>query len=99
MKNSIALAVLLFIFTARFICGQDNSNPSNAKPEIVKRKHSIDLKITYWNVNSGVSITTPGVSIDLGSGGISGKIVYNYYPNNIFSFFFSAGGKIGRAHV
>jgi hypothetical protein len=99
MKKSIVLAVLLFIFTARFICGEGYSDSSNAKPETTKRKHSIDLKIAYWNVNSGVSITTPGVSIDVGFGGISGKIVYNYYPNNVFSFFISAGGMVPKVSI
>ncbi|NNG25970.1 MAG: hypothetical protein HKM87_00475 [Ignavibacteriaceae bacterium] len=54
--------------------------------------HSVDLRISFWNnSHSAVSVGFGGVSVDAGTGGISGRIMYNYYPNSIYSFNISLG--------
>ena len=54
--------------------------------------HSVDLRISFWNNSqSAVSVGFGGVSVDAGTGGISGRIMYNYYPNSMYSFNISAG--------
>jgi len=65
----------------------DSINRSNNYP-----KHSVDLRISFWNNSqSAVSVGFYGVSVETGTGGVSGEIMYNYYPNNIYSFNVSAG--------
>ena len=75
------ICFLLLIFsTVGFT--QDNNFP----------KHSIDLRISFWNKSqSGVTVGFQGVSVKTGAGGISGKIMYNYYPNKTYSINISAG--------
>ena len=52
--------------------------------------HSIDLRITYWNNSkSGTSIRVPGVEIE--NGGMSGKIMYNYYYDQNYAITFGVG--------
>jgi hypothetical protein len=52
--------------------------------------HSIDLGISYWNNSkSGTSIKVPGVHI--GTGGVSGKLIYNFYPDENIAFHVSVG--------
>ncbi len=65
----------------------DSINRSNNYP-----KHSVDLRISFWNNSqSAVSVGFYGVSVETGTGGVSGEIMYNYYPNSIYSFNVSAG--------
>jgi hypothetical protein len=65
----------------------DSISGSNDYP-----KHSVDLRISFWNNSqSAVSVGFHGVSVDAGTGGISGRIMYNYYPNSTYSFNISAG--------
>jgi len=53
-------------------------------------KNSIDLRISYWNNSkSGTSIKVPGVEI--GTGGVSGKLMYNFYPDENYAFNVSVG--------
>jgi hypothetical protein len=55
-------------------------------------KHNIDLRVSFWNNSqSAVSVGFLGVSVETGTGGISGRIMYNYYPNSSYSFNISAG--------
>jgi hypothetical protein len=54
--------------------------------------HSIDLSISFRNnSHSAVSVGFQGVSVETGNGAISGNIMYNYYPNMIYSFNISIG--------
>jgi hypothetical protein len=65
------------------IHGSEGSFPS---------KHSIDLRVSFWNNSqSAVSVGFHGFSVETGTGGISGEIMYNYYPNSIYSFNVSVG--------
>ncbi len=65
----------------------DSINRSNNYP-----KHSVDLRISFWNNSqSAVTVGFYGVSVETGTGGISGEIMYNYYLNGIYSFNISAG--------
>ena len=65
----------------------DSINRSNDYP-----MHSIDLRVSFWNNSqSAVSVGFYGVSVETGTGGVSGEIMYNYYPNSIYSFNVSAG--------
>jgi len=65
----------------------DSINGSNDYP-----KHSVDLRISFWkNSQTAVSVGFHGVSVETGTGGISGRIMYNYYPNSTYSFNVSAG--------
>ncbi|MEJ2507222.1 MAG: hypothetical protein P8Y81_13260, partial [Ignavibacteriaceae bacterium] len=75
-KLFLVSLVLLMVYD---VVAQDDSNEfSNSK----LRTHSIDLRISYVNHNrSAVQVKTGPVSVDVGTGGISGKIIYNYYPN------------------
>lgn len=64
------------------------------------RNNSIDLRISYVNHNgSGVQVNSGPVSVNVGTGGISGKIIYNYYPNYDYSFFFGVGGMTPKVSV
>lgn len=65
----------------------DSINGINCYP-----MHSLDLRISFWNnLQSAVSVGIGGVSVETGNGGISGTIMYNYYPNRTYSFNISAG--------
>jgi hypothetical protein len=60
--------------------------------------HSIDLGISYWNNSkTGTSINVPGV--DIGTGGASGKIIYNFYPDEDLAFHVSAGAMAVEVRV
>jgi len=54
--------------------------------------HSIDLSISFWNNSqSAVSVGFQGTSVEAGTGTASGSIMYNYYPNKVYSINISAG--------
>ena len=93
-KLFLVSLVLLMVYD---VVAQDDSNEfSNSK----LRTHSIDLRISYVNHNrSAVQVKTGPVSVDVGTGGISGKIIYNYYPNYDYSFFFGIGGMTSKVSV
>lgn len=62
--------------------------------------HSIDLRISFWNKSqSTVSVGYQGVRVETGTGGISGRIMYNYYPNRIYSFNVSVGVMSNEVRV
>ena len=53
-------------------------------------RHSIDLRISYWNNSkSGTSVRVPGV--DVGTGGMSGKLMYNFHLDQNFALDASMG--------
>ena len=89
--------VSLVLFTAYDIVAQDENNElSNPK----LRTHSIDLRISYINNNSSsVQVKSGPLSVDVGTGGVSGKILYNFYPNYDYSFFFGIGGMTPKVIV
>lgn len=64
------------------------------------RENSIDLRISYVNHSgSVVQVKSIPLLINVETGGISGKIIYNYYPNYDYSFFFSIGGMSPKVSV
>lgn len=82
-----ALFFLLVFFSAAGY-GQNNTLEQDSKLP----GHSIDLRISFWNrAQSSVTVGFQGVSVKTGTGGISGRIMYNYYPNRIYAFNISAG--------
>ena len=95
MKNLFLVSLILFV--AYDVVAQDENNElSNHK----LKTHSIDLRISYINNNSsGVQVKSGPVSVDVGTGGVSGKIFYNYYPNYDYSFFFGFGGMTPEVKV
>jgi len=61
-------------------------------------KHSIDLGISYWNNSkSGTSVRVPGVKI--GKGGVSGKVMYNFYPDQNFALNVSIGAMAAKVEA
>ena len=96
MKKLFVILVML----SSIALAQSNSNDqvnSYSKPDsqgYFPSKHSIDLRVSFWNSSeSSVSIGLHGYSVETGSGGISGEIMYNFYPNSIYSFNASVGVK------
>lgn len=58
------------------------------------RKHSIELKAAYHNQKGGgVTVNTGPLTVNTNIGGVGGKIVYSYYPNYNYSFYFSISGS------
>ena len=73
----------------------DSINRSNDYP-----MHSIDLRISYRNNSrSAVSVGISGVSVDVGTGGVSGSVMYNFYPNDRFAFNVSVGAMSTEVKV
>ncbi|MFC2134847.1 hypothetical protein ACFLR4_00585 [Bacteroidota bacterium] len=100
MKKHFALIILLLIISG--IANQTLCNPhylyDRGKSKI--RRHSIDLRVSFLQMgNTGVSINTYGTSINVGGGGISGKLIYNYYPNNNYSFHFGIGAMAAQVEI
>lgn len=91
------LCILLVILSTVVLAQSNNDDQVNIpsttnSQENYFPKHSIDLRISFWNNSqSTVSVGFHGVSVETGTGGISGEIMYNYYPNRIYSFNVSAG--------
>ena len=91
------LCILLVILATVALAQTNNDDQINVSTipdsqENFLSKHSIDLRVSFWNNSqSAVSVGFHGFSVETGTGGISGEIMYNYYPNNIYSFYVSAG--------
>ena len=87
MRPLIILIVL--ISTISFSQSNDLIRDENAEKY---PGHSVDLRISFWNNSqSGVSVGFQGVSVETGTGGFSGRIMYNYYPGPLYSFNVSVG--------
>lgn len=88
-----AICFLLVLFTTVSFAQtdklvQDENDSINGSYDYPK--HSIDLGISYWNNSkSGTSVRVPGVHV--GTGGVSGKLMYNFYPDENYAFHVSAG--------
>jgi hypothetical protein len=102
MKKLCALLIILSVV----ITAQTNTDDQNNISSIVDTqqnllsKHSIDLRVSFWNSSeSSVSVGFHGYSVETGSGGISGEIMYNFYPNSIYSFNASVGVKSTEVKV
>jgi len=68
--------------------------------EIVDKRHSIDLKLAYWNnAKSEASVKSNGFTVEADTGGLSGKIAYNYRINDKFALNVSAGVLQSKASV
>ncbi|MGB5849261.1 MAG: hypothetical protein WBH40_12280 [Ignavibacteriaceae bacterium] len=91
------LCILLAIFSALSLAQSNDDDQINISSipdsqENLLSKHSIDLRVSFWNNSqSAVSVGFHGFSVETGTGGISGEIMYNYYPNSVYSFYVSAG--------
>ena len=95
MKRLFLVSLVLLV-AYNVVAQNGNNEPSNSK----LRTHSIDLRISYVNQNrSDVQVNTGPVSVDAGTGGIAGKIIYNYYPDYDYSFFFGVGGMTPKVSV
>jgi hypothetical protein len=96
MKKLFALLVILSTVVLAQSNKDDQINTSSMPDtqQNLLSKHSIDLKVSFWNSSeSAVSVGFHGYSVETGTGGISGEIMYNFYPNSIYSFNLSAGVK------
>ncbi|MCW8809734.1 MAG: hypothetical protein OQK64_02125 [Ignavibacteriaceae bacterium] len=94
--KKLFLISLVFIMVYDVVAQDDAKEISNSK----LRNNSIDLRIAYVNHNnSTVQVQSGPVSVEVGTSGISGKIIYNYYPNYDYSFFFSIGGMTPKVSV
>jgi hypothetical protein len=96
MKKLCAMLVILSTVVLAQTNNDDQNNISSL-PDTQQNflsKHSIDLKVSFWNSSeSAVSVGFHGYSVETGTGGISGEIMYNFYPNSIYSFNASVGVK------
>jgi len=98
MKNIFLLLVLITatVFSQTTNPVQDNNGSLDWDYDYPK--HSIDLGISYWNNSkSGTSIKVPGVHI--GTGGVSGKLRYNFYPDENFAFNVSVGAMAAKVEA
>lgn len=87
------ICLLLVLFTTIGFTQTNNPiqfNSSSQDKPYDYPKNSIDLRVSYWNNSkSGTSIKVPGVEI--GTGGVSGKLMYNFYPDENYAFNVSVG--------
>ena len=89
------ISFLIIIFSTLALAQNEGINEDSQFPG-----HSIDLRISFWNKSqSTVSVGYQGVKIETGNGGISGRIMYNYYPNNSYSFNVSVGVMSNEVRV
>ncbi len=96
MKMKTICFLLVLFSTIGFTQTNNPVQSDNSSDSINGRSdyplHSIDLRISFWNNSqSAVSVGFYGFSVETGYGGISGELMYNYYPNSIYSFNISAG--------
>jgi hypothetical protein len=95
------ICFLLVLFSTIGFTQTDNSvqgDNSSINKSFNYPKHSIDLGISYWNNSkSGTSVRVPGVTI--GTGGVSGKVTYNFYPDENFAFNLSVGAMAARVEA
>ncbi|UCH66818.1 MAG: hypothetical protein JSW63_06775 [Ignavibacterium sp.] len=96
-----AICFLLVIFSTIGFTQTDKSVQSRNKAinsSYNYPMHSIDLGISYWNNSkTGTSVKVPGV--DIGTGGASGKLIYNFYPDENLAFHVSAGAMAVEVKV
>jgi hypothetical protein len=92
-----AICFLLVLFSTIGFAQTDNTVQNDNSSDSINRSndypmHSIDLRVSFWNNSqSAVTVGFYGVSVETGTGGVSGELMYNYYPNSIYSFNVSAG--------
>jgi len=102
MKKMFFLLVIILILVLPqfYVAQQTDYYATNDSPNMELPRHSIDLRISFWNNSqSNVSVGVTGVSVDAGTGGISGRIMYNYYFNDEYAFNFSAGAMATEVKV
>jgi hypothetical protein len=93
VKKMKTICFLLVMFTSMGFAQTNNTvneSDNNQNMSYDYPRHSIDLGISYWNNSkSGTSVRVPGV--DISTGGVSGKLMYNFYPDEDFAFNISVG--------
>jgi hypothetical protein len=63
-------------------------------------KHGVDLRLAFWDHSSGgAAVNLNGLSIDVGTGGVSGEIMYNFYSSPDLAFTFSVGLMAAEVNV
>jgi hypothetical protein len=99
MKKSFYL--LLFILAG--IVAQNNFAEDISEDEKYYNeypKHGVDLRMSFWDQSSGgAAVNLKGLSIDVGNGGVSGNITYNFYSNPELAFTFSIGVMASSVNV
>jgi len=86
----ISICILLFI----------GLSINQVNGETVNKRHSIDLKAAYWdNAKSEASVKSNGYTVEADTGGLSGKIAYNYHFSDEFALNVSAGVLQSKAKV
>ncbi|MDH3267536.1 MAG: outer membrane beta-barrel protein [Ignavibacteria bacterium] len=95
------ICFLIVLFSTIGFTQTNNSVPGEISPinnNYDYPKHSIDLGISYWNNSkSGTSVRVPGVKI--GTGGVSGKVMYNFYLDQNFAFNVSIGAMAAKVEA
>ncbi|MGD8307088.1 MAG: hypothetical protein PVF17_10565 [Ignavibacteria bacterium] len=85
----LLIILIVLISTTGFSQGNDPVLDENSENYPT---HSVDLRISFWNNSqSAVSVGYQGVSVETGTGGFSGRIMYNYHPGPLYSFNVSVG--------
>ena len=100
-KITSALFILLIIvFSQTSFAQNSRPDPVSAASGTAFPRNSVDLRISFWNNSrSDVSVGLTGVSIDAGTGGISGRIMYNYYYNENFALYIGAGAMESKVKI
>jgi hypothetical protein len=100
-KKMKTICFLLVMFTSMGIAQINNSvneSDNNQNMSYDYPRHSFDLGISYWNNSkSGTSVKVPGITI--GTGGVSGKLRYNFYPDENFAFNVSVGAMAAKVEA
>jgi hypothetical protein len=90
MKKSFYLFLILTCFYSQLSFADDLSGEGNTADEYPK--HGVDLRLAFWNHSQGGAVVNLGsLSVDASTGGISGKIMYNFYSSPELAFTFSVG--------
>lgn len=99
MKKSLCLFLLIFAFSAAITAAEKNNQKDNFYHGDYPR-HGIDLRLSFWdNSRGGAAVNLDGFSIDVGTGGVSGKLMYNFYSNPELAFTFSVGIMSAEVNV
>jgi hypothetical protein len=98
MKKSLYLVFLISAFSFNAAIAADNNEENSYYNEYPK--HGIDLRISFWDHSKGgANVNLNGLSIDVGTGGVSGKLMYNFYSSPELAFTFSVGIMSAKVNV
>ncbi len=99
MKKALYLFLLIFAFSVTATAAEENNQKDNFYYDDYPR-HGIDLRLSFWeHSRGGAAVNLDGFSIDVGTGGVSGKLMYNFYSNPALAFTFSVGIMSAEVNV